>query len=786
MVQRFISLLLVCFICQNVLGQNITVDSQSFTPQQLIEDILIDSDCIENVTVTNVVTGNFANGQLSYGYFDGTGTTFPFERGLVMSTGQLFRVPGPNTTLSDDDAPGWDGDNDLEVALNETNTFNATILEFDFTSITSQISFRYLFASEEYQENNSNTCIFSDLFGFLIRPTGSTDPYTNIALVPNSNTPVKVTTVHSGIPGPGGCPPINEQYFGSWNGANTPINFNGQTEILTATATVIPNQSYHVKLVIADEFNARFDSAVFLEAGSFELTRDLGPDRLIQANNALCENETLIVDATIAGNNGYDWFRDGVLVQSDPVGCTNCGTYEITQAGTYNVEINLDGNCGAIGTITVEYAQNPIVFNSTLSECDFDQDGLTTYNLFDGEIGLTNNNQNLGIVNFFLSQSDAEMNINPIQSPTTFENTTQNQIVFALIENISNCTSIAELTLSTSNNSLNIPTLEACDFGDLDGITTFNLDAVSLAIENQIPAGATINFFTNEADALSDANPLPILFENDSPNSQTIYVKVDDGNSCYAIAEVNLVVSFTPEIMEDETIYYCSNTFPETIRIIGGVVNDVPNNYYYQWQLNGQDIEEDTIEIEINDVGTYTVIVTHPNGCSSSRDITVLPSEIPTIGPIDVNGTDNINTVTISALGNGDYEFALDSEDGPYQNDNVFTNITPGFHTVFVRDKNGCGVASEVFSVLGFPKFFTPNGDTQNDFWQLDGVNFQRFPNLQVFIFDRYGKLLVTQDSNSSGWDGTYNGNLSPNTDYWFTANFGDGRTFTGHFALKR
>ena len=191
-------------------GQNITVDSQTYTAQQLVEDILIDSDCIDNVVVTNVVGGNFNNGQQSYGFFDATGTTFPFQSGIVLSTGQLANVPGPNTTLSDDDAPNWFGDTDLETILNETNTTNATILEFDFTSVATEISFRYIFASEEYQEGNPNTCNFSDLFGFLIRPVNG-QQYTNIALVPGTQTPVKVTTVHSGIPG--GCPAINEAYF---------------------------------------------------------------------------------------------------------------------------------------------------------------------------------------------------------------------------------------------------------------------------------------------------------------------------------------------------------------------------------------------------------------------------------------------------------------------------------------------------------------------------------------------------------------------------------------------
>lgn len=165
--------------------QQITVDNASFSPQELIADILIDSDCISNIVVTNALGGNFNGTDQSFGYFNANGSNFPFAEGIVMSTGRLQNTIGPNTSLSDDDAPGWFGDADLEFILNESNTTNATILEFDFTSSAAEISFRYLFASEEYQEGDPNTCRFSDLFGFLIRPIDD-QRYTNIALVPDT------------------------------------------------------------------------------------------------------------------------------------------------------------------------------------------------------------------------------------------------------------------------------------------------------------------------------------------------------------------------------------------------------------------------------------------------------------------------------------------------------------------------------------------------------------------------------------------------------------------------
>lgn len=761
-----------------VSAQNIIVDAQTYTPQQLIEDILIDSNCIENVVVTNVVGGNFNGSDRSYGYFDATGTGFPFDRGIVMSTGRLSNVPGPNNTLSDDNATGWAGDNDLEEALNESNTINATILEFDFTSIASQVSFRYLFASEEYQENNANTCQYSDLFGFLIQEVGG-QGYTNIALVPNTQTPVKVTTVHSGIPG--ACDPINEDYFGSWNGVNTPINFNGQTQVLTATANVVPYQTYHVKLVIADEQNYRYDSAVFLEAGSFELSVDLGPDLLRSNNLALCEGNTHTIDATQPNATNYVWYKDTI----EQVGETN-PTLDITEAGIYTVEVTLDNSCIAYGELIVEVSPNPIAFDSVLTDCDQNQDGITLYDLFDAEADITGGNNAYFITNFFLTENDAIQDINPIPNPSAYQNTIPNQIVYARVEEQTNCFTTAALQLTISNNTLVISTQEACDEGDSDGFTGFDLNSITSNIQSQIPAGAIVTYYESEADAISETNALSSPYQNTSAYTQTIFVKVTNNNQCFAISPINLEVLYTPTASEDETVIYCLNAFPETIRLFGGVLNDSPSNYYYEWLFNGNATSVNTSFIDINEVGNYTVIITDPNGCFASRTITVNPSNIATIENISIQEGSFNNTISVDVSGEGNYEYALDDVNGLYQASNVFTNVQPGFHTVYVRDINECGITEELVSVLGFPRFFTPNGDTVNDTWMVYGTNAQFNQGIDVKIFNRYGKLLAQFDHLSAGWNGTLNGRNLPSDDYWFVATLPNGKIYNGHFSLKR
>ncbi len=759
-------------------AQNIVVDSQTYSPQQLVEDILINSSCIENVVVNNVVGGDFGGTTQSYGYFDANGSSFPFQNGIVLTTGRLTNVPGPNTSLSDDNAGGWIGDSDLETALNENNTINATILEFDFTAVASQISFRYIFASEEYQQGNPNTCQYSDLFGFLIRPAGGSQ-YTNIALVPNTQTPVKVTTVHPDIPG--GCAAINETYFESWNGPSAPINFNGQTKILTAIADVVPNQTYHVKLVIADEQNYRYDSAVFLEAGSFQLSTDLGPDLLIATNNALCENDTYTLDASQANATSYRWFKDGVELLSE----TNA-VLTVTDAGLYNVEVTLNNACISYGEVAIDYYANVIATDATLTECDQDQDGITLYDLYDAESSIINNDNSFSVVNYFLTLADATQNSNAISNSNSFQNAYPNQIVFARVENQAGCYNVAQLQLAISTNTVTIVPQFACDNIPIDGYTDFNLNDITATFQNQIPAGATVSYFLNEVDTFNNTNSLSSPYQNEIQNSQTLYVKITDNNQCFAVTTVQLNVLYTPVLQEDETVFYCLNDFPNTIRIYGGVLNDSPSNYYYEWLFNGAMTSVNTSFNDVSEAGTYTVIVTDPNGCNATRTITVTASDIATIDEVIVVDASENNTVTIVASGQGFYDYALDDATGFYQESNTFTNVTPGFHTVYVRDRNGCGITEQLISVLGFPKFFTPNGDTYNETWKVKGVNAQFYQGIDIKIFDRMGKLLAQQNHLSTGWDGTLNGYNLPSDDYWFLATLPDGRTYRGHFALVR
>lgn len=230
---------------------------------------------------------------------------------------------------------------------------------------------------------------------------------------------------------------------------------------------------------------------------------------------------------------------------------------------------------------------------------------------------------------------------------------------------------------------------------------------------------------------------------------------------------------------------YCLNSYPETTTLVGCITNDNPNNHFYQWFYNGADTGITTPSFEANQIGTYTVIVTAPNGCSNSRELTLVPSNEPTIDNLELTELTTNNTATITVSGEGDYEFAIDSEFGFYQDENTFSNIEPGFHTIYVRDKNECGNTSIEFSILGFPQYFTPNGDNINDIWKPIGASIDFNSNLELFIFNRFGKLLSTTTS-LKGWNGQLNGFNLPSNDYWYIMNHPNGKQYKGHFSLVR
>ncbi|MDT7829717.1 choice-of-anchor L domain-containing protein [Pricia sp. S334] len=669
----------------------ILVDDTNYTVAQLVSDVLINSNCAETSNYTSFTgTQQNING---IGYFNANNTDFPFEEGIVLSTGRARDARGPNTDINDSGTESWPGDEDLMTITKTGNLFNATFIQFDFVPLTNNISFNFLFASEEYQENYQ--CIYSDVFAFIL--TDAQGVSTNLALVPGTDQPVRATTIRPGVAEQ--CAARNLDFFGQINGDMDAISFEGQTESLKAESRVTPGETYTIKLVISDNQDPQVDSAVFLEAGSFSVGFDLGEDRTVDNGNPACIDEPIPLDATIEGVQRYRWYKDG----SEIAAWTDTPKVALTESGTYRVDLIFSASCVSSGGLQVDFIAPPEIGErpADLTGCDIDGDGSEIFDLSaNGAIMMGAQDPAIYAVTYFKSDADARAYAHPIENPDTYE-TRQSETIYARLSSGNSCYEITAFVLN----------LQALDF------------------EASLPTSHVLCLDNN--DGLLGLPPV-----------------LDTGLS--------------------------------------------PSEYNFTWYAN--EISEDNRiagatgpSLSVSSLGTYHVRLQNLEvGCQFFLTTEVLPSRQPDIFEVrSVSDTfANNNTVEITAEGEGTYLYAVD--DSEFAASNRFENLGAEEHTAYITDSENCSVLSKKFTIVDFPRFFTPNGDGINDVWRI--VGFPEIEQAEITIFDQYGTMLY-QFNDRSGWDGTAHDRNMPANDYWFKITYVKDnvhKEFKSHFTLKR
>lgn len=302
----------------------------------------------------------------------------------------------------------------------------------------------------------------------------------------------------------------------------------------------------------------------------------------------------------------------------------------------------------------------------------------------------------------------------------------------------------------------------------------FDLSMQNTAIlGEQNPQLYTVSYHLSAEDADNNVNPLPENYSNIS-NPQTIYARVVHNSItiCHDVVAFNLYVNQNP-LLEASTSYMCENE-PVLLTAEDGFDS-------YVWSTG-----ETTRTIMVDEPGIYTVTVIENIGtgyCENTYDVTVSTSGAANILSVDTEDwTYDQNSITINVTGQGNYEYSIDGVN--YQDNPHFSNLLIGNYTVFVRDKNGCGITQHNVLLLNYPNFFTPNGDGTHDKWRIKYAYME--PDMMIDIYDRYGKLIVSLDPEGDGWDGTYNGTRLPSTDYWFVVTRANGQVHKGHFSMKR
>lgn len=293
MVKKLLTVLILAFCLLKAtdgVSQNITVNNNApyNDPVWLVKNVLVDAQNAVLPAYNPPFSGItlLQPTSIQVGYFNAVGTNFPLDSGIVMSTAGIG-VAVPNGTFVNPGVARPDADLDgviTTLGLGTQNLYDKSVIEFSFIAVSDSLSFKYIFASNEYAGYTCST--FNDVFGFFVtgngingNPSMST---VNIAKIPNSNVPVAINTLNSGSPS-GTYPASNclnanpnyvahSQYFVNNPGLNA-VNFNGYTTVLKAEAAVICGNVYHIKLAVSDVFDGIENSAVFLGAKSFKVPR---------------------------------------------------------------------------------------------------------------------------------------------------------------------------------------------------------------------------------------------------------------------------------------------------------------------------------------------------------------------------------------------------------------------------------------------------------------------------------------------------------------------------------
>ncbi|WP_309640477.1 T9SS type B sorting domain-containing protein, partial [Flavobacterium sp.] len=285
----------------------------------------------------------------------------------------------------------------------------------------------------------------------------------------------------------------------------------------------------------------------------------------------------------------------------------------------------------------------------------------------------------------------------------------------------------------------------------------------------------------------------PILTSTAINGGTVIYTVIPTLNNCVgnpAYIIVNVKPKPVPELNDGVVcIDIATGITSQTYTFTTNLNN---TNFTFQWYLNNILITgANANTYEANQEGIYSVIATNTQtGCISEEVFgTVTASIYTTTYSVSVSEafSDNSYIIIHTPSGSGPFQYQLDS--GPLQDSNIFYNMINGLHKITVTDEAGCTHLEGEVLILGYPKFFTPNGDTYNDTWNILGL--KDLPNSGIYIFDRYGKFIKQISPLGKGWDGTYNGHELPSTDYWFTVDYVDpnsfkNSTFKSHFSLKR
>ena len=600
---------------------------------------------------------------------------------------------------------------------------------------------------------------------------------------------------------------LDSNLDGYVGGLSISVDSNGKVNFVTAYTN--PNPRYLISGLITITTQPENQEKCNLENATF----------LIETNTVNSYKWQVSIDNGVTFTN----ISDNLIYAGSATNSLSLSTIPTTYNGyKYRVYINNVNNiCGKYSNIVNLIVNKlPVLTIASLVQCDDDFDGITAFNLDKNKNSISVNSVN-ETFSFFRTELGAKNNstslIDLIEKPENFISNTA--IIWVRVTNAKSCFSVIQLNLTVTippANLSNYPKIiiNKCDDfldkngenninnSDTDGITRFDMSSAVETIRTRLtnPANYNIKLYKTKADALQEKDVLGISLEisditnfrnKDFPNQQEIWIRVENtvNNTCFGVGNyLTLMVDKLPNISLTGTDLVCLNEPNVFKTLTAGILdNTLTSAYDYVWTKDNVVLSNINSTLGVNLPGIYTVkVITKPGLCFRTRTITVAKSEAAIFLPPTINDLTENPSVTINTTGIGNYEYSLDSQYGPFQSSSTFINMSYGTHEVFVNDTQKCGIVSQIINIIGAPKFFTPNGDGANDFWNVSGTTLLNNYNSKVSIFDRFGKLISIFNTFDQGWNGNFNNQPLPSDDYWFVAELEDGRVAKGNFALKR
>ena len=667
--RRTIFCLLSVLLMTQYASAQLTVDD-TYTPQQLVQDVLVG----QGVQVSNV---QFSGNGQARGYFDGSNSNVGVSEGVILSTGRAADAPGPNGTPGSDFGTEFGGVGDQTLSnVSGFATNDAAVLEFDFVPISDTIQFRYVFASNEYMTYVPGD--FNDVFGFLISGPGFTGEE-NIALIPGTTTPVTIDNVNANVNG--------QFYLDNENPPGATVEYNGFTTVLTAVTVVVPCETYHIRLAIADGGDEAFDSAVFLEARSFSSP-----------------------SISINPESSYSASPDGLgLVE----GCSDMTlTFERSEPYDAPLNVNLDITGTATNGVDVSNIPTFITF----------QPGEATATVF----------------------------------------------------------------------------FQVIDDGQVEGV-----EDLTISIENQIPCGSAPP--PSVTITIQDSEPLVVQITPDEtlpdcPEERAITVTASGGYPPYEYEWSGLT-----ETSASITVFpFSTTTYTAEVTDACGFTETVSSTIsllsYQVMSVNVDDVtscEGDEVTLEATAVGGRIPLnYQWPDG-SSDPTYTYSPTADETVNLLVTDGCNisasddafvdvvNVNaSFTYQLIAHSTVQFTSSTEDvftflWEFGDDSTGTRRDPiheyveaGDYPVsmFVRNQDGCeAIVYDTVTVYDplrvyIPNAFTPNGDSLNDWFGVQGQGFLWY---DLAIYDRWGQILFEgRFEDAKAWNGMFKNKLVPTDQY--------------------